>query len=110
LGLIVFMAYIIRRRTREIGLRKVHGASIGEILQMLNIGFIQYIALAFLIAIPVAWYVMHRWLEQFTYRTSLNWWIFALAGVSVLLVSVLSVTLQSWRAATANPVEAIKSE
>jgi putative ABC transport system permease protein len=110
LGLIVFMAYIIRRRTKEIGLRKVHGATIGEILKMLNIGFIQYITLAFLIAIPVAWYVMHRWLEQFAYRTSLSWWIFTLAGLSVLLVSVLSVTIQSWRAAAANPVEAIKRE
>ena len=108
LGLIVFMAYIIRRRTREIGLRKVHGASISEVLQMLNADFIKYIAVAFVIAIPVAWYVMHRWLEQFAYRTSLSWWIFALAGLSVLFVSVLSVSLQSWRAATANPVEAIK--
>ncbi|MCL2245901.1 MAG: hypothetical protein FWC10_02170 [Lentimicrobiaceae bacterium] len=108
LGLIVFMAYIIRRRTREIGLRKVHGASISEVLQMLNTDFIKYIAMAFVIAIPVAWYLMHRWLEQFAYRTSLSWWIFALAGLSVLFISVLSVSLQSWRAATSNPIDAIK--
>jgi putative ABC transport system permease protein len=110
LGLIVFIAFIIRRRTKEIGLRKVHGASIGKIIRMLNLGFIKYVALAFLVAVPVAWYVMHRWLERFAYRTPIAWWVFALAGLGVVLLSVLSVTLQSWRAATANPVEAIKIE
>jgi putative ABC transport system permease protein len=110
LGLIIFMAFIIRRRTKEIGLRKVHGASIGEILKMLNVGFIQYVAVAFVVATPAAWYIMHRWLDRFAYKTSLDWWIFALAGLSVLLVSVLAVLLQSWRAATANPVDAIKIE
>jgi putative ABC transport system permease protein len=77
---------------------------------MLNMDFVRYIALAFVIAVPVAWYVIHRWLERFAYRTSLDWWIFALAGVCVLLISVASVSLQSWRAANANPVEAIKME
>jgi putative ABC transport system permease protein len=110
LGLIIFMAFIIRRRTKEIGLRKVHGATVGDVVKMLNVGFIQYVAIAFVVAVPVAWYIMHRWLERFAYKTSLDWWIFALAGVSVLLVSVLAVSLQSWRAATANPVEAIKME
>ena len=110
LGLIIVMAFIIKRRMKEIGLRKVHGASIGEIIRMLNIGFIRYIAVAFIIAIPVAWYIMHRWLERFAYKTSLTWWIFGLAGFAVLLVSVLSVSLQTWRAASANPVEAIKIE
>jgi putative ABC transport system permease protein len=110
LGLIVFMAFIIKRRTKEIGLRKVHGASIGEILRMLNLGFIKFVAVAFVIVIPVAWYVMHRWLEQFTYQTSIAWWIFVLAGLGVVLLSILSVTLQSWRAATVNPIKAIKIE
>jgi putative ABC transport system permease protein len=106
-GLIIFMAFIIRRRTREIGIRKIHGAGVLEIIRMLNMDFIRYIVLAFVIAVPVAWYIMHRWLEHFAYRTSLDWWIFALAGLTVLLVSVISVSLQSWRAATANPVKAI---
>ena len=110
LGLIIFMAFIIRRRTKEIGIRKVYGASVREIIRMLNMDFIRYIALAFVIAVPVAWYVMHRWLEQFAYRTSLDWWIFALSGLSILFISVVSVSLQSWRAAIANPVDAIKSE
>jgi putative ABC transport system permease protein len=110
LGLIVFVAFIIRKRAKEIGIRKVHGANIGEILRMLNLNYVKYIALAFVIAVPAAWYVLYRWLQQFAYRTALDWWIFALAGLTVLLISVLSVSLQSWRAATANPVEAIKIE
>ncbi len=110
LGLIIFMAFIIRRRTREIGIRKIHGASVVEIIRMLNADFIRYIALAFVVAVPVAWYIMQRWLERFAYRTSLDWWIFALAGLSVLLVSLIAVSLQSWRAAAANPVDAIKTE
>ena len=109
LGLIIFMAFIIRRRTREIGIRKVFGADVREIIRMLNMDFIRYIALAFAIAVPCAWYIMHRWLERFACRTSLDWWIFVLAGLTVLLVSVVSVSLQSWRAANRNPVEAIKS-
>lgn len=107
LGLIVFMAFIIRRRTKEIAIRKVHGASVGDIVRMLNMNFIRYIALAFAIATPVAWYVMVRWLERFAYRVSLDWWLFALAGFIVLLISFVSVSLQSWRAAKANPAESI---
>jgi putative ABC transport system permease protein len=107
LGLIIFMAFIIRRRTKEIGIRKVHGAKVSDIVRMLNMDFIRYIALAFAIAVPVAWYVMHRWLERFAYRTSLDWWIFALAGLSVLLISVVSVSMQSWHAAQTNPVDTI---
>jgi len=110
LGLIIFMTYLIRRRTKEIGIRKVYGASVSDVLRMLNMDFIRYIALAFVIAVPVSWYVMQRWLERFAYRTSLDWWIFVLAGLGVLLISVVSVSMQSWRAATANPVKAIKSE
>ena len=107
LGLIIFMAFIVRRRTKEIGIRKVFGASVGDILRMLNFDFIRYIALAFAIATPIALYVMHRWLERFAYRTSLDWWIFTLAGLTVLLISMVSVSLQSWRAAMSNPVETI---
>jgi putative ABC transport system permease protein len=107
LGLMIFMAFIIRRRTKEIGIRKVHGASVGNIIRMLNMDFIRYIALAFAIAAPVAYYIMTRWLERFAYRMSLHWWIFALAGLSVLMISVVSVSLQTWRAANQNPVEAM---
>ena len=107
LGLIIFMAFIVRRRSREVGIRKVHGARVGDIIAMLNVNFIRYIALPFIFVTPLAWYIMERWLERFAYRTSLDWWIFALAGLSVLLISVASVSLQSWRAASANPVNVI---
>jgi putative ABC transport system permease protein len=110
LGLIIFVAFLIKRRTKEIGIRKVNGATSGEIVRLLNMDFIRWIALAFVIAVPVAWYIMHRWLENFAYRTSLDWWIFVLAGFAVLLISVASVSLQSWRAARTNPVEALKVE
>lgn len=107
LGLIVFMAFIIRRRTREISIRKIHGAGVGSIIGMLNMNFIRYIAIAFVIAVPVAWYIMHRWLERFAYRTSLDWWVFVLAGGIVLIISFACVSLQSWHAATLNPVKGI---
>lgn len=107
LGLIVFMAFIIRRRTREISIRKIHGAGIRNIVLMLNMNFIRYIALAFAIEIPVAWYIMHLWLERFAYRIALDWWVFASAGLVVLLISFASVSLQSWRAATINPLKGI---
>jgi putative ABC transport system permease protein len=110
LGLIIFVAFLIKRRTKEIGIRKVNGANAGEIVRLLNMDFIRWIALAFVIAVPVAWYIMHRWLENFAYRTSLDWWVFVLAGFVVLLISVVSVSLQSWRAARTNPVEALKVE
>ena len=109
LGLIVCMAFIVQRRTREIAIRKVQGASVSEIIRMLNMDFVRYIAFAFVIAVPVAWYLMHRWMERFAYRTSLDWWIFALAGLAVLLLSVVSVSWQSRRAANANPVHGIAS-
>lgn len=110
LGLIIFMSFLIKRRTKEIAVRKVVGADIGDIVRMLNIDYIRRILVAFVIVVPVAWYVMHRWLENFAYQTTLDWWIFALAGLMVLLLSSVSVSLQSVRAAVANPVDALKRE
>ena len=110
LGLIIFMAFIIRRRTKEIGIRKVFGASTGEIVALLNLKFVRYIAVAFAVAVPLSVFVMLRWMRHFAYKTQLDWWIFALAGGVVLLLSVASISLQSWRAATANPIDSIKIE
>lgn len=109
LGLIVYMAFIIKARTKEIGIRKVNGARSGEIIRMLNGTFVGLIALAFAIAVPAAWIILQRWLQNFAYKTSLDWWLFAGAGAVVLLLSVLCVSWQSWRAARANPVDAIKT-
>ena len=107
LGLIIFMAFIIRRRTKEIAIRKVNGATAGLIVRMLNINFICYIAIAFAVAVPLSWLILHGWLRRFAYRTTIDWWIFAASGAAVLLISLLSVSLQSWRAATLNPARGL---
>jgi len=110
LGLVIFTAFIIKNRTKEIGIRKVNGARSMEIVRMLNLSFIRWIVLAFVIAIPLVYFIMQRWLQDFAHKTTLDWWIFALAGLFVLLLSLLSVSWMTWRAATANPVESLKGE
>ena len=97
-------------RVKEIGIRKVNGAKISEILAMLNKDFVKWVAIAFVIATPIAYYAMHKWLENFAYKTTLSWWIFALSGVLALGIALLTVSWQSWRAATRNPVEALRYE
>ncbi len=110
LGLIIFMAFIVKRRRKEIAIRKVNGAEPGQIIRMLNMSFIYRIIIAFIIASPLAWWVMQRWLANFAHKTTLDWWIFALAGIAVLLLSVASVSWQSWRTSIQNPAEVVKSE
>ena len=107
LGLAIFSS---ERRTKEIGVRKINGSKISEILFLLNRDFIILVLIAYLIAVPIAWYAMHRWLENFAYRTELSWWIFILAGLLALLIAMATVSWQSWRAATRNPVEALRYE
>jgi putative ABC transport system permease protein len=108
LGIFSLASFSIERRVKEIGIRKVNGAGISEILAMLNGDFIKWVAVAFVVATPVAWYFMHKWLANFAYKTSLSWWIFALSGLLALGIALLTVSLQSWRAATRNPVEALR--
>ena len=110
LGLLGLIGFITENKTKEIGIRKVNGAKIVEILVLLNCTFIIWVVIAFLIATPIAWYVMHKWLENFAYKTDLSWWIFALAGFLALGIALLTVSWQSWRAATRNPVEALRYE
>ncbi|MBO8484459.1 MAG: hypothetical protein IAB75_10180 [Bacteroidetes bacterium] len=108
LGLIVFMDFIIRCRTREIAIRKVNGASAFDIAWILNINFIRYIAIAFIAAAPVSWLILHTWLQRFAYKAGPDWWLFAGAGVLVLLLSLLSVSLQSWHAASLSPAGSMR--
>jgi putative ABC transport system permease protein len=110
LGLFAITVLIVGSRTKEIGIRKVNGARISEILAMLNKDFIKWVVIAFLIACPIAYYAMNKWLENFAYKTNLSWWIFALAGLLALGIALLTVSWQSWRAATRNPVEALRYE
>jgi putative ABC transport system permease protein len=110
MGLFTVTSLLITKRTREIGIRKVNGARIPDLLLMLNSDFVRWFGIAFIIACPIAWIAMHAWLQNFIYKTDLSWWIFALSGVIVLAVAVITVTLQSWRAAAKNPVEALRYE
>jgi putative ABC transport system permease protein len=110
LGLLGQIFQTTNSRIKEIGIRKVNGAKISEILTMLNKDFVKWVAIAFVIATPVAYYAMHKWLVNFAYKTELSWWIFALAGLLALGIALLTVSWQSWRAATRNPVEALRYE
>ena len=110
MGLLGMTLITIIRKTKEIGIRKVNGARISEVMTMLNKDFVKWVAIAFVIATPIAYFAMDKWLENFAYKTTLSWWIFALAGVLALGIALLTVSLQSWKAATRNPVEALRYE
>ena len=109
-GLFTIVIYDTKKRTKEIGVRKVNGAKISEVMLLLNRDFFKWILISFVIASPIAWYTMHKWLENFAYKTDLSWWIFALAGLLALGIALLTVSWQSWRAATRNPVESLRYE
>jgi putative ABC transport system permease protein len=110
MGILGQIFLISLNRTKEIGIRKVNGAKVSEILAMLNKDFIKWVIIAFVIATPAAYYAMNKWLENFAYKTELSWWIFALAGVLALGIALLTVSFQSWKAATKNPVESLRYE
>jgi len=110
MGLFGLTSYTCLQRTKEIGIRKVNGASIFQVLSLLNKDFIKWVGLAFIIATPIAWYAMDKWLSAFAYRTSLSWWIFILAGFMALAIALLTVSWQSIKAALTNPVESLRSE
>jgi putative ABC transport system permease protein len=110
LGILGMSVFSIDRRTKEIGIRIVAGARSSEILALLNKEYIVWVLVAFAVASPVAWYSMHRWLQNFVYKTEFSWWIFLVAGVTGFLIALGTVSWQSWRAATRNPVGALRYE
>jgi putative ABC transport system permease protein len=110
MGILSQIYLISVSRVKEIGIRKVNGAKVFEILTLLNKNLVKWVAVAFVIATPIAWYAMNKWLESFAYKTTLSWWIFALSGMLALGIALLTVSWQSWRAATRNPVEALRYE
>lgn len=110
MGLFGLTSYTVVQRKKEIGIRKVNGATIGQVLTLLNKDFVKWVGLAFIIAVPISWYAMNQWLEGFAYKTNLSWWVFALAGVSALLIALLTVSWQSFHAAIANPVDSLRDE
>jgi putative ABC transport system permease protein len=110
LGLLGLIMILSKKNTKQIGIRKVNGAYVSQIMRMLNQDFLQWVGLAFIVATPIAAYLMHGWLEGFAYKTSLSWWIFAFAGILALCIAILTVSWQSWKTATRNPVEALRYE
>lgn len=110
LGLFGLSAYTIQQRTKEIGVRKVLGASVGRIMVLVSAQFIKLVAVAFVLATPVAWFLMDRWLQDFAYRVSLSWTIFLITALVILAIAVLTVSFQAVRAAVANPVKSLRTE
>ncbi|HEY8897049.1 MAG TPA: ABC transporter permease [Niastella sp.] len=110
LGLFGLASYITEQRTREIGIRKVLGASVFIIWRLLSKEFVMLVIIALLIAMPLAYYFMHNWLQDYNYRTELSWWMFALAGLSAILVTLLTVSYQSIRSALTNPIKSLRTE
>ena len=110
LGLFGLVAYAAEQRTREIGIRKVLGAGVSTIVRMLSKDFIKLVLLSILIASPLAWLAMHKWLQGFAYRIDISLWVFIIAGLIALVIAVLTVSIQTIRSATANPVKSLKAD
>ena len=110
LGLIGLAAYTAEQRTKEIGIRKVMGASVPNLINMLNMEFIKLVVIALIISVPLAWYFMHNWLDSFVYKTDIGIWPFIFAAVLAILITLLTVGYQSFKAALANPVNSLKTE
>ncbi len=110
LGIFGLAAFAAQQRTKEIGVRKVLGASVGSIVALLSKDFLKLVFVAILLASPLAWYLMHQWLQDFAYKTDLSWWVFALAGLLAAGIALLTVSFQSVKAALMNPVKSLRSE
>lgn len=110
LGLLALSAFIIQQRTKEIGIRKVLGASASGIVALLSKDFLKLVFIALIIATPFAWYVMDNWLQDFAYRIEIQWWVFALAGIASIVITFITVSSQSLKAALTNPVDSLRNE
>jgi putative ABC transport system permease protein len=110
MGLFGLAAFSAEQRTKEIGVRKVLGANVLNIVALLSKSFLKLVFIASLIAFPIAWWAMNNWLEDFPYRVAISWWIFGVAAVAALLIAFITVSFQSIKAATANPVRSLRSE
>ncbi|MCY7353006.1 MAG: FtsX-like permease family protein, partial [Cytophagaceae bacterium] len=110
LGLYGLVSHVVIQRTKEIGVRKVLGASVTSIVTLLSKDFLKLVLIAIVIASPIAWYAMHRWLQNFAYKIDIEWWVFALAGLLAVGIALLTVSFQSVKAALMNPVKSLRSE
>lgn len=110
MGLFALSAYAAQQRIKEIGIRKVLGASVIKIVNLLTFDFIKLILVALIIIVPIAWWIMDTWLQGFVYHIALEWWVFALAGIITTTTAFLTVSWQAIRAASANPVDSLRDE
>jgi putative ABC transport system permease protein len=110
LGLLGLASYTTLQRTKEVGVRRVLGASVAGIVRLLSVDFLRLVGIAFLIAIPIAWFFMNKWLQDFAYKTTLGWWIFAGAGFAAVAIAFATISFQAIKAAVANPVKSLRSE
>jgi len=110
LGLLGLISLITVQRTKEIGIRKVLGATVSNIVALISKDFVKLIAAAILISTPFAWWAMHTWLQNFAYRINISWWVFALAGISAIAIALATISFQAVKAALANPIKSLKVE
>jgi putative ABC transport system permease protein len=110
LGLFGLAAYTAERRIKEIGIRKVLGATVTGLAGLLSVDFLKLVLLSVLLAFPLAWYAMHNWLQNYQYRTEISWWVFVVAGVAAILIAIITVSFQAIRAAVSNPIQSLRSE
>jgi putative ABC transport system permease protein len=110
LGLFALTAYSIVQRTKEIGIRKILGANLANVISLLSKDFLLLVLMAIVIASPLAWYASHKWLQDFSYRITIQWWVFVIAGCASILIALLTISFQAIRAGLANPVKSLRSE
>ncbi|HEY2727034.1 MAG TPA: FtsX-like permease family protein, partial [Parafilimonas sp.] len=110
LGLLGLVMFITTQRTKEIGVRKVLGASVSQLITLLSKDFVQLVLIAFVIAAPIAWIGMNKWLQSFAYRTAISWWIFGASGLLMIVVAFITLSFQTIKAAIANPVKSLRTE
>ena len=107
LGLVI---YTTHARTKEIGVRKILGASVSNIVTILSKDFVKLVLIAFVIAAPAAWWAVYNWLQDYAYKTNMSWWIFALCGLFMLLIALVTLSIQTIKAAVTNPVKSLRTE
>jgi putative ABC transport system permease protein len=110
LGLFGLASYSAEKRIKEVGIRKVLGASVQNIVGILSTHFVKLVLIANLIAWPIAWFALHRWLQDYAYRINISWWVFVMAGSLAMLIAVVTVSFQAIKAAIANPVKSLRTE
>lgn len=109
-GLFAMAYYSTQRRIKEIGLRKVNGATTLDLMKLLNRDFIVWVIIAFIIALPISYFSLQEWLDDYIVKTDLDWWVFSLIGILIILIALVTVSYQTWKVATTNPVKALKND